>query len=222
MRRPTILRWVIRYIPEFEKYWQAHERVVGDSWRMDETYLKVRGQWVHRTAPSIKRVTRLNPTSVARATSPPPKPSLSKAFRHHGDPRVITLDGFEPTHAALRRMGMNNEFNYRWEGAGPPAHQGPGRSNARVQVLHTKDYQRPVSSTRKVRDRSGRDMAQRTRGAKVVPICNRPHTGSPSARTARRGVGLEASAGGERGRDRAGGDQRRQMFEHCCDFIRLS
>jgi hypothetical protein len=23
------------------------------------------------------------------------------------------LDGFEPTHAALRRMGMNNEFNYR-------------------------------------------------------------------------------------------------------------
>jgi len=43
----TILRWVIRYVPEFEKYWQAHERVVGDSWRMDETYLKVRGQWVY-------------------------------------------------------------------------------------------------------------------------------------------------------------------------------
>src|SRR5271165_442521 len=35
------------------------------------------------------------------------------AFRRHGDPRVITLDGFEPTHAALCRMGMNNEFNYR-------------------------------------------------------------------------------------------------------------
>src|SRR5258708_33427911 len=31
----TILRWVIRYVPEFEKYWQAHERVVGDSSRMD-------------------------------------------------------------------------------------------------------------------------------------------------------------------------------------------
>ena len=43
----TILRWVIRYVPEFEKHWQAHERVVGDSWRMDETYLKVRGQWVY-------------------------------------------------------------------------------------------------------------------------------------------------------------------------------
>src|SRR6202171_2682334 len=33
----TILRWVIRYVPEFEKFWQAYERPVGDSWRVDET-----------------------------------------------------------------------------------------------------------------------------------------------------------------------------------------
>jgi transposase-like protein len=31
----TILRWVIRYVPEFEKCWQACERPVGDSWRVD-------------------------------------------------------------------------------------------------------------------------------------------------------------------------------------------
>src|SRR4029077_7272287 len=43
----TILRWVVCYALEFEKCWQAHERPVGDSWRCDETYLKVRGQWVY-------------------------------------------------------------------------------------------------------------------------------------------------------------------------------
>jgi transposase-like protein len=42
----TILRWVVRYALEFEKGWQAHERPVGDSWRCDETYLKVKGEWV--------------------------------------------------------------------------------------------------------------------------------------------------------------------------------
>jgi transposase-like protein len=42
----TILRWVIRYVPEFEKCWQAYEQPVGDSWRVDETYLKVCGQWM--------------------------------------------------------------------------------------------------------------------------------------------------------------------------------
>ena len=31
----TVLRWVIRYVPEFEKCWQAYERPVGDSWRVD-------------------------------------------------------------------------------------------------------------------------------------------------------------------------------------------
>jgi hypothetical protein len=43
--------------------------------------------------------------------------SLRYPDSRHGEPRVVTLDGFEATHAALRRMGMNNEFNYRWDGA---------------------------------------------------------------------------------------------------------
>jgi len=34
-------------------------------------------------------------------------------LKRHGQPRNITLDGFAPSHAALRRMGMRNEFNYR-------------------------------------------------------------------------------------------------------------
>src|SRR5215471_3152520 len=43
----TILRWVQRYLPEFEKRWQRPARAVGGSWRMDETYIKVCGQWVY-------------------------------------------------------------------------------------------------------------------------------------------------------------------------------
>ena len=43
----TILRWVQRYVPDFEKRWLAYALPVGDSWRVDETYFKVRGQWVY-------------------------------------------------------------------------------------------------------------------------------------------------------------------------------
>jgi hypothetical protein len=35
---------------------------------------------------------------------------------------VISLDGFEPTHAALRHMGMNNEFNYSSRRRRPDPH----------------------------------------------------------------------------------------------------
>jgi transposase-like protein len=44
----TIMRWVQRYVPEFEESWGGYARKVGRSWRVDETYLRVRGRWVYR------------------------------------------------------------------------------------------------------------------------------------------------------------------------------
>ena len=44
--RPTIMRWVWRYAPEFEKRWRRFARAVGRSWRVGETYVKIRGEWV--------------------------------------------------------------------------------------------------------------------------------------------------------------------------------
>ena len=57
----TILRWVQRYVPEFEKRWKRYALPVGNSWRVDETCIKVRGQmgltctapWTKKAAPSI-------------------------------------------------------------------------------------------------------------------------------------------------------------------------
>jgi transposase-like protein len=39
----TILRWVQRYVPEFERRWGRYARRVHSSWRMDETAVSVRG-----------------------------------------------------------------------------------------------------------------------------------------------------------------------------------
>src|SRR6266849_3102917 len=43
----TILRWVPHYTPEFEKRWNRFARTVGASWRIDETYVKMRGEWAY-------------------------------------------------------------------------------------------------------------------------------------------------------------------------------
>src|SRR6201993_1679232 len=40
----TILRWVRHYAPEFEKRWRRYALAVGRSWRVDETYVKIRGE----------------------------------------------------------------------------------------------------------------------------------------------------------------------------------
>ena len=43
----TILRWVQRYSSEFGKRWKRFARSVGGSWRMDETYIRIKGEWTY-------------------------------------------------------------------------------------------------------------------------------------------------------------------------------
>ena len=43
----TIMRWVQHYTPEFEKRWRRYALAVGRSWRVDETYVKIRGEWCY-------------------------------------------------------------------------------------------------------------------------------------------------------------------------------
>jgi transposase-like protein len=39
------LRRVQRFVPAFEKKWKNYACPVGSAWRVDETYIKVKGQW---------------------------------------------------------------------------------------------------------------------------------------------------------------------------------
>jgi transposase-like protein len=39
----TLNRWVLKYVPEIEKQFRQRKRLVGTSWRMDETYVRVKG-----------------------------------------------------------------------------------------------------------------------------------------------------------------------------------
>jgi transposase-like protein len=41
----TIMKWVHQYSPEIEKKIRRHLRPTNDSWRVDETYIKVKGKW---------------------------------------------------------------------------------------------------------------------------------------------------------------------------------
>ena len=41
----TIYRWIQHYSPEFEKRIRRYAKPLGFSWRVDETYIKIKGQW---------------------------------------------------------------------------------------------------------------------------------------------------------------------------------
>ena len=43
----TLNRWVIRYSPRIAEEAKKRQQPVADSWRMDATYIKVKGQWTY-------------------------------------------------------------------------------------------------------------------------------------------------------------------------------
>ena len=101
----TIMRWVWRYAPEFEKRWKRFAQAVGRSWRVDETYVKIRGEWcyLHRAVDRAGRTVdfRLSAKRDVAAA----KAFFRKAIKgQHDAPRTITLDGYAASHRAVREL----------------------------------------------------------------------------------------------------------------------
>ena len=101
----TILRWVRRYAPEFIKRWNRFGRGSGRSWRVDESYIKVRGRWVYLYRAVDKAGNTVDFRLSDRRNVAAAKAFFKKAIRHQGHaPHTITLDGYAASHRAVREM----------------------------------------------------------------------------------------------------------------------
>ncbi|EJR97342.1 IS6 family transposase [Bacillus mycoides] len=90
----TIMRWVHQYGPELDKRVRRHLKSTNDSWRVDETYVKVKGQWMYLyRAVDSKGYTidfHLSKTRDHRSANRFFKKAL-QSF-HVSKPHVITVD----------------------------------------------------------------------------------------------------------------------------------
>ncbi len=100
----TILRWVQRYVPEFEKRWNQYARPVGGSWRCDETYVKVKGRWTYLYRAVDKQGRTVDFLLSERRDVAAAKRFFRKAMENHATPRVITLDAYAASHRAIREL----------------------------------------------------------------------------------------------------------------------
>jgi transposase-like protein len=104
----TIMRWVQRYVPEFEKRWRRFGSAVGLSWRVDETYVKIRGKWcyLYRAVDGAGRTVDFRLSS--RRDVGAAKAFFRKAIKGQGfAPKTITLDGYAASHRAVRELKVD-------------------------------------------------------------------------------------------------------------------
>lgn len=91
--RSTLHRSVVHFSPVLLKRFNRRKRTVGSKWHMDETYIKVRGQWMYlyRAIDSVGDTVEF--WFSEHRDLPATKRFLRRALQHHGRPDRIVIDG---------------------------------------------------------------------------------------------------------------------------------
>jgi transposase-like protein len=97
----TIQRWVVQYSPQLEEAFHRRKRAVWVSWRMDETYIKLKGPWYSLYRAVDKTGQTLDFLLTAQRDEHAAKRFLTKAIRRHGVPEKITIDGSAANESAI-------------------------------------------------------------------------------------------------------------------------
>lgn len=103
----TLHRWIIRLVPLLDKAFRRHKRAVGRRWRMDETYIRVRGQWKYLYRAVDTEGQTIDFLLTAKRDTAAALRFFRKAIRQHGEPEVVTIDKSGANTAALATINAN-------------------------------------------------------------------------------------------------------------------
>ena len=103
----TLNRWVLKYSSELDKRIRPHLQPTNDSWRVDETYIKVKGAWKYLYRAVDSEGNTLDFLLSAKRDAGAAKRFLHKMLNavHTQTPRVLNVDknaAYPPAVEALK------------------------------------------------------------------------------------------------------------------------
>ena len=105
----SINRWAIRFLPLIEKMARKRKRPVGGSWRMDETYIKVKGVWKYLYRAVDKQGKTVDFLLTAKRDMTAAKRFFDKAIGANGDPDKVAMDKSGANKAALDAINSGRD-----------------------------------------------------------------------------------------------------------------
>lgn len=97
----TLYRWVIQLVPLLDRAFRRHKRSVWRPWLMDETYIKVKGQWKYLYRAIDSSGQTIDFLLTAKRDTPAALRFFRKTIRHHGEPEIVAIDKSGANTAAL-------------------------------------------------------------------------------------------------------------------------
>ena len=105
----TLNRWVLKYVPLLDQQFRARKRPVGSSWRMDETYVRIKGAWKYLYRAVDKAGATVDFLLTAKRDRKAALRFLCKAIGQNGTPEKITIDKSGANTAAIESYNKDHE-----------------------------------------------------------------------------------------------------------------
>jgi len=105
----TLNRWVLKYAPEVEKQFRRRQRPVGRSWRLDETYVRIKGTWAYLYRAVDKAGQTIDFLLTPHRDRDAAEAFLHKAIRSQGLPEKITIDKSGANTAAITHYNKTHK-----------------------------------------------------------------------------------------------------------------
>ncbi|WP_298937413.1 IS6 family transposase [uncultured Ruegeria sp.] len=100
----TLNRWVLKYSPQVAQMEQKRKVQTAESWCMDETYVKVRGEWVYLYRAVGRDGQTLDFILSAKRDTAAAKKVFANALYHNGIPTRITIDRSRSNAAGINEV----------------------------------------------------------------------------------------------------------------------
>ena len=105
----TLNRWVLHYSPQLDAAFRRKKNRVGKRWRMDETYIKVKGQWKYYYRAVDKQGQTIDFLLTATRDKKAASRFLRKAINENGKPSLVNIDQSGANNAGLKQVNRDNK-----------------------------------------------------------------------------------------------------------------
>ena len=107
----TVYRWVQEYSQVVYCLWKKRNRKVGDSWRMDETYIKIKGKWHYLYRAIDSSELTLDIWLRKKRDRQAAYAFFKRLRKQFGEPRILVTDKAPSLSCAFKQLQSEGLFD---------------------------------------------------------------------------------------------------------------